>query len=257
MERAEFIFQIFFDKIDIKLENLGNLIISYKLLSLPSVDIDTILINNTETYEISKGKRINIKIPQIEILNYCPLEIYLRSPRSGHTSTRLSFEKISLQEKFELSLQNPNIFIKDYYAIFFKGKREEKIADLQFSLHICYTSSSMIHLISKDPIVLSEKPDVEQKKDIKLSNRTVSRKLSNRAPLIPDIPKIRTRSIFYFSKKDLLDENKYLTEEISKLSKMVQKLQDVIESNAVHKPIVTKTELKNPNNYIYRPPELY
>jgi len=258
MERADFIYQIFVEKIHIDGFRADEITISYKLFSLPSVEIDNLHITKGEV-EVNKGKRMVLKIPQIEVVGQCPLEISLRSPKQGHTSVRLASERVSLQNCFEQSLQNPNRYVHQSFSKCFHGKRDGELATLYFKVSLCYTSSTMEEQFDKKPISLADEEDENARKNIVTPKPARPRPVNNRAPLIPDIPETRKRSIFYFDKRDLLEENKVLTDEISQLTNLISNLQKVIEQHEAPVPIANKGKnirKRNQTGLIYRSHEI-
>ena len=229
MERADFVFQIFFEQMDLNEQLDSEFIIMFRLFQLSSVEVyrnkcppGTIVIN--------EGKRMMLKIPQVEVVDGCPLELVVRSPRPGHTSVRLAQNRIKLGLQFEKALQYPNRYVQKKYVTDFKGKRDEAFGTIEFSISVCYTSSTMRNYEGPPLIMTSSIAPQEQKKEKKTTiSRATATYNRERSPLIPVIPETRKRSIFYFDKGDLLEENRQLAEEITHLTELVQRLHEVVD----------------------------
>ena len=81
------------------------------------------------------------------------------------------------------------------------------------------------------PIIIQTQSSSES--DLSLKTATVKKKdmaINTRVPLAPDPPETRTRSIFYFDKKELLEENRILEQQIKQLTDQVQRLKSVIDT---------------------------
>lgn len=268
MQRADFVFQIYFEKMELFENVKSDFVISYKLFSLPTIEVDR-LNSPPGTIEINQGKRMMLKIPQTEVVDSCPLEISIRAPRAGHTSVRLSQDKIKLQNNFEQALQNPNRYVQQKFEHQLKGKRDDYFAAITFSVSLCYTSSTMTENEGSPPIILGTMKDQDDKmnktktKSIKKSTKmTIDRSKSKRAPLIPEIPETRSRSIFYFDKGDLLEENRILAEEISRLTELVGRLREIVDQYEVSESSTRRTQTGNTwkpqqngqrTDFIYKP----
>lgn len=267
MERADFIYQIFFDKMELEQKISSDIIMSYKLFSLPLVEVDRINAS-PGTINISQGKRMLLKIPQIELIDYCPLELVFRIPRPGHTSVGLAHSIINLQYVFERSLQEPNRYVQRKFVHQIKDKKGGNMGVIVFYVSVCYTSSSA-QVINAPPIVLdagegdnhaknlggdhildndSDKSKAKSNKNYAV-RATEYYERTGREPLIPVIPETRKRSIFYFDKGDLLEENRMLSDEITRLTSLVSKLKDVVERYETHGSLV-KSARKGQDSYV-------
>ncbi|EAY10604.1 hypothetical protein TVAG_282040 [Trichomonas vaginalis G3] len=263
MERAEFVFQIFFDTMELNNRIEADFIIMYRLFMLPAVEVFRSR-SPPGTVNISEGKRMMLKIPQAEIIEACPIEITVRAPRPGHTSVRLAQDRIKLSAQFEKALQNPNRYVQAQYIGNFKGKRDDDFGSINFTVSVCYTSASMRDY-QGPPLFMTQGSNFNEKNaNTKTKSRLTSMN-SKRSPLIPEIPETRTRSIFYFDKKDLLEENRILAEEIEHLTNLVQRLHDVVDQYEVPKKAQTarsqqkrqKTQYNTTGgrtDFIYHPP---
>jgi hypothetical protein len=266
MERAEFIFQIFFDQMELIEHVDSEFIITFRLFQLSSIEIFN---NNSRpgTVVINEGRRMVLKMPQAGVIDGCPLEICIRQPRQGHTTARIAQNQTKLGIQFEKALQNPNRYVQKKYETEIKGKRDQIFGIISFTVSVCYTSSSVREyegppLTMTASVVANEQKASGSKK--KLASRAVRTTSRKRDPLIPVIPETRTRSIFYFDKNDLLEENKALVEEITRLTELVQRLRDVVDqyeepkaqTRAARAQKQAKKSQTARSEYIYRPPGL-
>ena len=262
MERADFVFQIFFEQMDLNENVDSEIIIMFRLFQLSSVEVFR---NKCSpgTIVINEGKRMMLKIPQVEVVDGCPLEICIRAPRPGHTSVRLAQDKINLGILFEKALQFPNRYVQKKYVTELKGKRDQTFGTMEFSISVCYTSSSMREC-EGPPLVLTSSAFNEPKKEKRTISRATATFNRERSPLIPVIPETRKRSIFYFDKGDLLEENRQLAEEITHLTELVQRLHEVVdqyeEPKTRTRAVKTQKEARKPfqtggrSDFIYHPP---
>jgi hypothetical protein len=76
-----------------------------------------------------------------------------------------------------------------------------------------------------------------------------------RPPLAPDPPALRGRSIFYFDRQELMEENAVLEAEIARLTGVVGRLREIVEQHQPKKPKENpKVDLRT--DCIYHPPGL-
>ena len=268
MERAEFVFQIFFDQMEL-LEHLDSeFILTFRLFQLSSIEIFS---NNCPpgTVVINEGRRMVLKIPQAEVIDGCPLEVCVRQPRQGHTTARLAQNQTKLGIQFERALQNPNRYVQKRYETELKGKRGQVFGTISFTVSVCYTSSSVREydgppLTMTASCIANEQTGRDKKKKTVTRGVTTATTMRERSPLVPVIPETRKRSIFYFDKNDLLEENRALAEEITHLTELVQRLRDVVDQ--YEEPKVKARTVKAQGqaqrnqtartDYIYHPPGL-
>lgn len=236
-------------------------IIMYRLFMLPAVEVFRTR-SPPGTVNISEGKRMMLKIPQAEVIEACPIEITIRAPRPGHTSVRLAQDRIKLSAQFEKALQNPSRYVQAQYIGNLKGKRDDDFGSINFTVSVCYTSASM-HDYQGPPLFMTQGSNFNEKSIQQKTNKSrMTSAGSKRSPLIPEIPETRTRSIFYFDKKDLLEENRMLAEEIEHLTNLVQRLHDVVDQYEVPQKAQTQRAQKQKqatfsggrSDYIYHPP---
>lgn len=274
MERAEFIFQIFFDTFEI-MQKLNDFSIFIRLFNLPMIEIDR-LSGLTGIFELNTGKRLTLKMPYVEVLDECPLYLFIKSPKPGHTSERKCQHKISLQNIFSHAIQNPGRYVQQHFLEMLKSRNDERLGRISFTISICYTSSTQEDLTNLTPIVIQNQSSTES--DYSLKTAVVKKKdmgINTRVPLAPDPPETRTRSIFYFDKKELLEENRSLAQQIKLLTDQVQRLKAVIDTYQEEETSTGKTSKrskKDPDSqrraqtgyqqqkfrtdYIYHPPGL-
>ena len=269
MERAEFLFQIFFETFELFQRENSDLSIFVRLFNLPMIEIDKVH-GLSDFTEVSTGKRLTLKMPYVEVLDECPLFIFVKSPRSGRTSERRSQHKVKLQNIFAHAIQNPGRYVQQRFTELLLCKHDERFARAAFTVSVCYTSSTQESITDLTPIIIHSQSSTESDLSLKASTRKKETSTMTRTPLAPDPPETRDRSIFYFDKNELLEENRVLAEEIRQLTDMVQRLKEIINNyqgnqeqnyyNNSPKRRVVNTEpirtVGGRSDYVYHPPGL-
>lgn len=230
MERAEFVFKIIFDTFEL-MQKLSDFSIYIRLFSLPMIEIHR-LSGITGVFELQTGKSLTLKMPYAEILDECPMYIFIKSPKPGHTSERKCQHKISLQNLFSLAIQNPGRPVQQHFDKSLKNKNDDSLLGrISFGIRVRYTSSTKEDLTNLTPIIIQDHSSTES--DLGVKTATVKKKdmaINTRVPLAPDPPETRTRSIFFFDKNELLEENRNLAQQIKQLTDQVQRLKSVIDA---------------------------
>ncbi|OHT00331.1 hypothetical protein TRFO_07999 [Tritrichomonas foetus] len=262
MERAEFIFQIFFDTFELNQKINNDFTIFIRLFNLPMIEIDRIS-GLPGVFELSTGKRLTLKMPYIEVLDECPLYIFIKTPRPGHTAERRCQHKVQLQNVFSHAIQNPGRYVQQRFVEIIKGRSDEKFGKMVFTVSTCYTSSTQEILTNLTPIIIHAQSSTESDLSLKGATKKKEMGTNTRVPLAPDPPETRSRSIFYFDKNELLEENRILAQEIKQLTDLVQRLKEVINSyqdepsqNRQKKQRRTEPIQPARSDYIYHPPGL-
>ena len=264
MERADFVLQIFFKEVRFSKEVtdknpsvvLSNQCgINFKLFDLSTIPLEPHFSPNK--FEPT-GKKITLKIPSCEILFECPLSVFLGNILPDRTFQILGKTRISLQENFENSLQNPGRIVQKSFSNIQIHHHRIPLATISFEISISYTSSTQESI--ENPIIL---PEYHSESDSTTKATQIIKKdisTNTRVPLAPDIPETRTRTIFYFDKEDLMKENKDLSEDIQALTLKVQELRNIIEiyeseKRSKAKPIKKKTKASESarSGLIYHP----
>ena len=262
MERASFYFQIFFESIELHEKLNTELALLVRLFQLPVIDIDRVQ-GPPGYYEIQTGKRLTLKMPFIEVLDSCPLYIMIRTPRPGHTSERRCQHRVSLQALLTHAIETPKRYIQQRFCELLRGRNDQPFANVVFTVSVCYTSSTQEMITNLEPIILN--PQASDSPSQGMTPRSKKRDMATntRPPLAPDPPETRTRSIFYFDRQELMEENKQLAGEIQRLTDLVQRMKEIVEE---HKAETRQTPRKQPRqqaatpkprtDYIYHPPGL-
>lgn len=263
MERASFYFQIFFESVEVHARVNTDIDLLIRLFQLPVIDVDK-LPGSSGYSPIQTGKRLNLKMPFIEVLDTCPLFLLIRTPRPGHTSERTCQHRVSLQRLFKHAIETPKRYIQQKFCELLHGRNDQPFATLVFTVSVCYVSSTQETLTNLTPIVLST--SLENQTPV-TPTRTRKRDMATntRPPLAPDPPETRTRSIFYFDRQELMEENRQLAAEIQRLTDLVQRMKQIVdEHNAetVSQPKRAKQSKaqrqveSRRTDYIYHPPGL-
>lgn len=268
MERASFYFQIFFESIDLQEKLNTEFTLLFRLFQLPVIEVDT-LQGMPGYYEIQTGKRLSLKMPFIEVLDECPLFLLVRTPRPGHTSERRCQHRLKLQRVFRHAIEAPRRYVQQKFTEVLKEKNDQVFGNVVFTVSVCYTSSTQEALTNLEPIILQPQLSTDFGSLIKSKNFGRKDMATNtRAPLAPDPPETRTRSIFYFDRKDLMEENRQLAAEIRRLTDLVQQMKNIVEEHkaetkprkaqgrTVRRKPAGQPESKVRTDYIYHPPGL-
>lgn len=264
MERAEFVVQVFFDNIELFEKVSSEFTILIRFFELSMIEIDK-LSGEPGVLEVQSGKRLTLKMPPVEALDVCPMYIFIRTPRPGSTTARKYHHKIHLQNAFNQAIQNPGRYVQQQFTESIRGSGSTTFATVQFAVSICYTSSTQEALTNLEPIMIRPQSSMESEVSIKSSSaKRKDMSTNTRTPLAPDPPETRTRSIFYFDRQELMEENTLLVEEINRLSDLVQRLREIVESHDQEKPTTKKKRAPPPqattkplrSEYIYNPPSL-
>lgn len=231
MDRAEFVFQIFFESINLG-ENaippfsLGFQIFSQQIYQIAPCESSR---KYTGKVPISAGKRMNLKIPTVETLFDCPLSISLRVTSKGKTSKTIGQLTVSLQSVFKNSLQNSGKYIQKQF-IQAVGKIHGEPIVVDFSVSICYTSSSQEAIEQATPALIRMESEslIETITERPVKKRDIS---TNTQSLYAPLPETRKRSIFSFDKAELMQESKQLENEIMALSDRIEQLKKYIDDH--------------------------
>lgn len=265
MERASFYFQIFFESIDLQEKLSSEFTILVRLFQLPVIEIDK-LQGPPGFYEIQTGKRLSLKMPFIEVLDECPMFVLVRTPRPGHTSERRCQHRVKLQNVFRHAIETPRRYVQQKFKEVLKGKNDQPFASVVFTVSVCYTSSTQEAVTNFEPIILQ--PQLSPEFEISKPKNTGKKDMATntRPPLAPEPPETRTRSIFYFDRKDLMEENKQLAAEIRRLTDLVQRMKVIVEEHKAETkprraqarsmrrgPPPANPEVKARTDYIYHP----
>jgi hypothetical protein len=257
MERADFVFQIFFETLELRAKLSHDFGLFIRLFQLPVIEIDR-LSGPPGVFELSTGKKLSLKMPFIEVLDSCPLWVMIRTPRPGHTTERRAEHLVPLQNIFSHAIQRPGRFVQQHFNEVVRDRSNEPCANIAFSVSVCYTSSTQEALTNLKPIILhgesSSDSDVSLKPAAKVRKDTAT---MTRVPLAPDPPVTRDRSIFYFDRNDLMEENKLLEAEIKRLTGRVGELKDIVghhQNDPAKQNPKAKTGPRS--EFIYRPPGL-
>lgn len=263
MERAEFIFQIFFDSFDLQEKLKDEFTLMIRLFQLPVIEIDKMR-GPPGTFDISTGKRLSLKMPYVEVLDACPMFIMLRTPRPGHTSERKCQRRVSLQNIFQHSIQSPGRYVQQKFTEVLKGRNDQVIGTVMFTVSVNYCSSSQETLTNLEPIVLRPQSSTDSELSINHSSKPIRKDCGVMVKsVIPDVPETRSRSVFYFDKQDLMEENRQLASEIQRLTDLVQRMKNIVKEHeeetkqkSGRRRTVTRDAAPPRPNYIYRPPGL-
>jgi hypothetical protein len=262
MERAGFIFQVFFDSIDIKECLSEKFSIVFRLFQLPVVEAVSERSGPPGRLDLSLGKRLRLKMPYVEILDLCPMLIVLRTARAGHAHDRKCRVDVNLQNIFTHAIHSPGRYIQQRFNEDFKG-REGVFGTLSFTISTCYTTSTQEEYHDIAAVSLRPEPSVDDDGSQRSAPRMRKEIGVMTREFPPPIPNTRQRTIFYFDRTDLMAENQVLSEEIKRLTEMVNSLKAIVDAQKPQQPPKTttpKTERPPPHkhkaDYIYHPPGL-
>jgi hypothetical protein len=259
MERASFIFQIFFESATISESTSNNeFAIGFRLFQLPMIEVCR-KAGPAGRFDLSIGKRMTLKMPYVEILDECPLFLLIRSPRPGRTGDRTPPHRLTLQSVFGFALRTPGRYIRQHFDASIATSNGRQFATIQFTVSICYISSTQNEAAALPPITLPTESSVDDdvsQKTIQKVKRDVGIMTREFPPPVPDS---RRRTIFYFDRAELMEENKALATEIRELTAHVQQLKAIIGEHGQRGTKHQKTEMgdrKQRTDYIYHPPGL-
>lgn len=226
MERAEFTFQIYFDTFDLKQRLNDSFSLNIRLFDLPSIKIEK-MAGLPGNFDIKVGKSLILKMPYVEILDECPLSLIIKASKPEKTSLRKMVHKIQLQNIFSLAIQNPNRPVDQKFIEVLKMRSNQEFGTLNFKIRVTYTSSTQESLVNLPPIVVQNQLSMESEMSAK---KTTIKKKEVGTDAKYYVPDSRTRSIFFFDKNELLEENRQLTQEIESLKELVDGLKCVLNS---------------------------
>jgi len=124
----------------------------------------------------------------------------------------------------------PNTYFKQDFSPIITDRKGKKFGKAVFSITICYTSSTreaITNWKNVQPILIENETQTTTNSNKNKKQKTTT-KIRERSPLITEIPDTGRRSIFYFDKADLKEENLQLEKEIQYLTARVQNLKEII-----------------------------
>jgi hypothetical protein len=253
MERAGFIFQIFFESLNLSDHGNTEFSISFRLFQLPVIDVAR-KSGPPGRFDLSVGKRLTLKMPYVEVLDECPLFLLFRLPRAGRSNDRTPAHRVNLQTIFDLAIRTPGRYIQQHFNERLTGPNGELLATVQFTLSICYTSSTQEEAMSLPPITVPAESSMEEDASQRSTSRAKKDVAVNTREFPPEIPETRRRSIFFFDRADLMEENRVLAAEIRELTAMVQRLRDVVDTRRTETQNARlKGDRRHRTDYIYHP----
>jgi hypothetical protein len=224
MEPASFLVQVFFENVVITESPTCEFSIRFRLFHLPIVDV-TRKTRRPGRWDLSIGKRLTLRMPALGIFSDCPMLLLFHTRSSRRESKSSCQLTLNLQPLFTSAIRSPRCPIRQHLSERLTGLTGEHLADLEFSVTVCFgigdqgevTSSAPIEIPSKSPSPPSPTTErVGPKTGVVLG------------ALYPNMTPTRQRSISYFNKEELTEENRILSERLADLTDVVRELKDVM-----------------------------
>jgi hypothetical protein len=256
MERAEFVFQVFFETATIP-EGSGpsEFSLSFRLFELPSVAVAH-QAGGPGDVDLSTGKRIALKLPYVEVLEDCPLTLFYRSPRPQRTDARAPPHRVNLHAVFSFAVRAPGRCIQKHFSEPIRDAARRLLATVHFAVNLVYAASGQGDAPRIAPLVLPAESSAEEDASQRSAARAKRARGTYVREVTPEVPQRRVRSIFYFDRADLMEENRVLAAEVATLRRQVGELRTVVGEARAEARGPQSDRWANRTDYIYHPPGL-
>jgi hypothetical protein len=161
-----------------------------------------------------------------------------------------------LQSVFSFAVRTPGRYIQKHFSEAIHDGAHKLLATVHFAVSLCYTSSGQGEAPAAAPMVLPAESSAEEDASQRSAVRPKKSKATYVRQVTPEIPQQRNRSIFYFDRGDLMEENEALATEVANLRRQVERLKGVVGEARDPRRTSDRQLAGNRTDYIYHPPGL-